>query len=320
MKISFLKDFIVLSESSSINEAARKLYISQPCLSKAIRQMEEELGFPILRRTKSGVALTSQGQLVLEGAKQIVKIYDSWMDLAVESPLEELTVYSSCSFSDFLVPDAVLKLKQKYPNLHITYHAVGNAEEYISPDIRKPVLVLTVCDEELLSSLSQTQGNPPVLLMHGQYECLVNQNSPVAHLETVTLEDLKSQLLMLPTGCNEVRAPCAFLGPIMTNIIQAEPNCVLEVDSLRNVIDAVRKNDNAFAVSFSPALYRYQGVKEEMLRHIPFKNQHTEGDLCLFYSNAAAKKYSEMREFIRILRGYADCFLDEWAQKQQTEE
>ena len=311
MKIHALKNLIVLAQSSSINEASHKLFVSQPSLSKSIHQMEEELGFPLFRRGNFGIELTSQGRIVLEGAKKIVDIYDSWMAISQQAPLHQLKVYTSVSFSDFLLPDTILKVKEKYPELHIVYRSVSAPEEFITPDIADPVLVMTVCDETMLKELTQVQCDPPRILMTGSYQCLVNRNNPLAKKSSVWLEDLKTQCLMLPTSATDLRDPNTFIGPLMSQITQAAPSNVLEVETLRNVIASVRGHNSVFAVSFYPPLHRYPGADEGELMHIPFSGTHGKGALCLFYSHPAAKKYSEVNDFVEILLQKAKSFLEE---------
>ena len=76
MTISQLRYVIIVASSSSMNEAAKKLYISQPSLSTTIRELEEEIGIDIFLRSNRGVALTPQGEEFLGYAKQVVEQYE----------------------------------------------------------------------------------------------------------------------------------------------------------------------------------------------------------------------------------------------------
>lgn len=58
MTINQLKYIIAISKVNSINEAAKKLYISQPSLTNALQSLENEVGFDIFIRSKSGISLT----------------------------------------------------------------------------------------------------------------------------------------------------------------------------------------------------------------------------------------------------------------------
>ena len=68
MTILQLKYVIVIAGSKSLREAASRLFISQPALSSAIRELEEELGIKLFERTNKGILLTEQGKEFLSYA------------------------------------------------------------------------------------------------------------------------------------------------------------------------------------------------------------------------------------------------------------
>ena len=59
-----------------MNEAARNLFISQPSLSSAIRELEEEIGVELFRRTNRGISVTPEGEEFLGYARQVVEQYE----------------------------------------------------------------------------------------------------------------------------------------------------------------------------------------------------------------------------------------------------
>lgn len=69
MNITQLKYVLEIAGSSSMREAAAKLYVSQPALSVSIRELEEELGILIFERTNKGISLTEAGREFLVYAK-----------------------------------------------------------------------------------------------------------------------------------------------------------------------------------------------------------------------------------------------------------
>lgn len=76
MTLIQLKYAITVAAGNSLNEAAKKLFISQPTLSAAIRSMEEEIGFEIFKRSPNGVVLTPAGAEFIGYARQVVEQYD----------------------------------------------------------------------------------------------------------------------------------------------------------------------------------------------------------------------------------------------------
>ena len=76
MTLNQLKYVITLSKVNSINEAAKILFISQPSLTSSLKSLEEELGFDIFLRSKTGISLTVKGSEFLGYAKSVVEQFD----------------------------------------------------------------------------------------------------------------------------------------------------------------------------------------------------------------------------------------------------
>ena len=76
MTLNQLNYAIVVSNENSLNDAAKKLYISQPSLTSAIHALEKEVGFDIFLRSKSGITLTTQGAEFIGYAKSVVEQYE----------------------------------------------------------------------------------------------------------------------------------------------------------------------------------------------------------------------------------------------------
>jgi DNA-binding transcriptional LysR family regulator len=318
VKIQTLKYLIALSEAKSINAAARKLFISQPSLTKSIHLMENELGLKLFVRTKAGIHLTEAGQKIVSDARGIVKTYDSWLAYAQHMPLPPIKIYGHISFSDFLLPEVVLQIKEQYPNRSISYRSIAYPDQYISPDFSPISIVMTVCDELSKVVLAKAQGNQPITLLTGEYQCLVSCQSELAKKQRVTLEDLKSMYLMLPDSIDEFLVDGSFLKPIMSTIVRSvSADHVVEVDTLQNVIDAVRNNSRSYAVSFYPALVRYQASGRK-LTHIPYEGLKTKGSLCLFYPEMAAKKYPIINTIVSIIVKSVARFTNQVTDKEKT--
>ena len=76
MTITQLKYVITVSSSNSMNEAAGKLFISQPSLSAAIKELESEIGIELFRRTNRGITVTPEGKEFIGYARQTVQQYE----------------------------------------------------------------------------------------------------------------------------------------------------------------------------------------------------------------------------------------------------
>ena len=75
MTLQQLNQVITIAESKSMNEAAKKLFVSQPNLSSVVKELEEEAGVTIFVRSNRGIVITPEGEEFLGYAKQVVEQY-----------------------------------------------------------------------------------------------------------------------------------------------------------------------------------------------------------------------------------------------------
>lgn len=61
MTLQQLRQVLTIAESNSMNEAAKKLFVSQPNLSATVREVEEELGITVFMRNNRGITVTAEG-------------------------------------------------------------------------------------------------------------------------------------------------------------------------------------------------------------------------------------------------------------------
>lgn len=71
MNLELYRSFFYIAKYGSISKAAEKLFITQPAVSRAIRQLEDELGCALFTRTPRGVRLTQEGEILYKSVDQI---------------------------------------------------------------------------------------------------------------------------------------------------------------------------------------------------------------------------------------------------------
>jgi DNA-binding transcriptional LysR family regulator len=79
-----LRYFVAAAEELHFSRAAERVHVSQPALSKQIRQLERELRFPLFRRDRRGVELTAAGEALLPGARRLLADWDQALGAAAE--------------------------------------------------------------------------------------------------------------------------------------------------------------------------------------------------------------------------------------------
>lgn len=77
MNLLHMKYAVEIAEAGSINKAAERLYVGQPNLSRAVKELETSLGVAIFDRSSKGMFLTPDGEMFIRSAKNILKQVDA---------------------------------------------------------------------------------------------------------------------------------------------------------------------------------------------------------------------------------------------------
>ncbi|MGN1101624.1 MAG: LysR family transcriptional regulator, partial [Huintestinicola sp.] len=80
MTLQQIKYVITIADTGSMNRSAEQLFISQPSLTSAVKELEKELGIMIFRRTSKGVIPTNEGSDFLIRARQLYQQYELLTD------------------------------------------------------------------------------------------------------------------------------------------------------------------------------------------------------------------------------------------------
>ncbi|MEE3118839.1 MAG: LysR family transcriptional regulator, partial [Pseudomonadota bacterium] len=80
MELRHLRYFVAVAEAGNLTRAAEKLFIAQPPLTRAIKQLEEEVGVELFIRKPRGLELTTGGEYFLEQAKQVLDKVNATVD------------------------------------------------------------------------------------------------------------------------------------------------------------------------------------------------------------------------------------------------
>lgn len=113
----------MLYKEGSFTRAAEKLFISQPSLSVAIRNIEKEMGAQLFCRTGNGVTLTEAGQAYMDAIAQVIRI-EKELKARIDdiNALEtgQLTVGGSNYLTSYVLPRIIQKFTILYPKVHVT--------------------------------------------------------------------------------------------------------------------------------------------------------------------------------------------------------
>jgi DNA-binding transcriptional LysR family regulator len=82
LEFRLLKYIVAVAETSNFTRAAERLFLAQPSLSKQIRDLEEDIQFPIFDRSRDGVRITPAGEMVVAYARESLKGRDALIAMA----------------------------------------------------------------------------------------------------------------------------------------------------------------------------------------------------------------------------------------------
>ncbi|MBX3586839.1 MAG: LysR family transcriptional regulator [Ramlibacter sp.] len=129
--VAQLKAFVAAAESGSISKAAERLGLSQPTLSRSIRDMEIALGYGLFQRSRSGVGLSRAGQAILPKARNLVATYASTLAFVAErraSRRLSLRLAADASIAPVIHDKLSATLAKHSPAIKLQLAAMGSEE------------------------------------------------------------------------------------------------------------------------------------------------------------------------------------------------
>lgn len=194
MTLTQLKYVIAIADTHSMNEAARTLFIAQPSLSQAVKELEEEIGITLFNRSNRGVKITPDGEEFLGYARQVVQQYNLVEDRYIEKKNSKKRFSVSMQHYTFAVKAFVEMVKQF--GMDEYEFAVHETKTYeVIEDVKNfrseiGILYLNDFNRAVLTKLFQESE----LEFHEILECGIYvymwKGHPLAEREEIRLEEL----------------------------------------------------------------------------------------------------------------------------------
>lgn len=148
MKLRQFEYLCMLKEYGSISRVAEASYTSQPAVSIAIKELETELGYSLLRRTNRGIQFTERGELVLTQAQIIMEALDHINSISVCSDgklLGTLRIGALPHLCNTLLLNIQMELQEQYPDF--TLHLEGLETHVLVKLLERESLNLIIVQE-----------------------------------------------------------------------------------------------------------------------------------------------------------------------------
>jgi len=235
MELRHLRYFVGVAEEENVSRAALKLHVSQPALSRQIRDLEEELGFLLLERSAKSVRLTEAGRAFLTEARAVLQRAEDAVKAAraiATGGSGELHVGYAPSLTARILPPALRAFQAELPNVRVKLHDLSTEE--MLAGLREGRLQIA-----LVVRLT------PAMLRGLRFEelardsiCLaVAPTHPLAGRRTVTLSEVAREPLITYSRKDYPEAHEHLAA--MFAAIKSKPRIAEEHDSVSSLIAAV---------------------------------------------------------------------------------
>lgn len=202
MDIRVLRYFLAVAREQSYSVAAQRLFLSQPTLSRQIKELEDELGKPLFIRSNKGVTLTEEGMILRKRTEEIVELLDKTeQEIRHSSDVVSGKVYIGAgeTYAIKLIADTAQKLQSDHPDIQYSIYSADGTD------------VLERLDKGLIDfglifqSYDQAKYEGFDIPLKDTFGVLMRRDAPLADKDEIKLSDLKHLPLIIPRQENHSR-------------------------------------------------------------------------------------------------------------------
>lgn len=292
MNFSHLEYAMTVAECRSINKAARKLLVSQPYLSGVLKNLEEELGCQLFKRSHNGILLTEKGERFMDSARTILYEYEKLKQLSCDEAVQPMEI-SSYFVSNIMRLFLEFK-KQSGEQLPDRLTELGNQEVIESVAAGRTRLGFILCAAEkkdkYLRLVRDFHCSCEELMTSIPLYVMVSNEHPLYKKASVSMKELLDYPYV---HFNDVSA-ISYLKLVG---LADHPNR-LEVDNRGQFFDAIREGQY---ISLS---VRGKTSDGRGFCFVPISDKNLYLNL-YFVTQADYRLNKREREFIRFLRDFA---------------
>lgn len=195
MRIQQLHYLEAIIQYGSINEAAKNLYITQPSLSAALKELEQEMNVQLFLRTRTGVTLTDDGREFMTYARQILDQVDLLTTRYQKKTVHKTTFSVSAQHYAFVV-HAFVELIKEIGGEQYQFTLRETETNNILDDVANfkselGVLYVNAFNEKVLQKLFKAQDLIFTPLFVATPHVFVSRNNPLSKKKSVELSDLE---------------------------------------------------------------------------------------------------------------------------------
>lgn len=234
MDLKALNYFVTVSDQLSYSKAAQLLHISQPSLSNAIKNLEHEVGSPLLERSTRKIQLTDAGKILYKKSVQLI----SQMDI-LKKEMEEVKLVGSGVLHIGLIesvkhwiPKVLSEYQVRFPSIKIKLMEVLSGKD-VNDSLRNYSSHVIITNQYVFEE--DIESKP---LYHERLVLVLPKDHPLSQKESIEIKELEREPFIICTEGFQTREDIleAFQHE------QATPNLKYEIERFETAITLVREN------------------------------------------------------------------------------
>lgn len=191
MTLRHMKIFVSVCKENSITLAAKKLYISQPAVSNAIKELEAYYGAPLFDRISKKLYLTEAGKTVYHYAIHINSLFEE-LENSIKSSesIGQLKIGSSITIGTHLMPDYIKDFSKRFPNIqvHVTID---------SSDVIEKLVLDNELDFALIEGIVHSENIISKDFIKDELIVICDLENPLLKKVNVSVDDLSTQHFLM---------------------------------------------------------------------------------------------------------------------------
>lgn len=209
MELRELEYFLMIIRCGSLSEASRKLHLSQPALTRSLKQLETELGKQLVIRGSRQIQLTQDGQLLRRRAEEILQLTEKARkeiqisDLALEG---DIYVCAGETKALHFLTQAYQKLRLQHPGIRL-HISSGDARDVLT-ELKEGLVDFGVMyppiDEQFISSIR--------IPFEDEWGLIMRKDHPLSSKAVISSKDLMQVPLIIPRELYETHRTSRFLN------------------------------------------------------------------------------------------------------------
>ncbi len=291
-----MRSLVCLAEERSFSRAAKKMYLTQPSLTKHIKNLEEETGVQLVDRKSRGISLTPEGRVLCESAKRVFGLIDDTGEKIARMKDNEsgsIRIAASTIPATYILPRSLSTFRDRHKDIHC----------YVRTNDSDVTLDMILNDEAEIGFIGREitgrklRSEP---LWRDRLVLAVPADHKWRGRETVSLDEVSTEPFVSRERGSATRTVLEEYLRKNTNLTLAGFNIVCELGSSEAVKEAIIAGLGVSIISIHAVGHE---MESGLLSEVPIENCSIERNFCLIYK-ARIGLMKHHRVFLDFIRNY----------------